>query len=331
MKTSVMERLPVVVVIIVMVGIILMLGFPANAAETYRVISIKSVVSSKTPEIRLKDLVTNKRVLTDVEQELVVMDTPKAKDESIGIVEIAYMLQKHPEMENVRIKGARNITVQKLVDTSMVDKAKRDIIEQIKKESPWKDWDIDVLLSLSDEAIVTKAAPFSKVEVLPSENRNMLGTVNLNIAFIDENGKQVGKSSINPTILKKVMVSVMNSNCKQGQILTQANIQLTPMWLGPEGRNYISNPEECIGRELAKSMAAGEIIRTTDVLNPVCAKKGDVISVECHSGALMVKISAVALDNGRQGENIRVMNQTSRKSFTVELIGEKTASMNAGG
>ncbi len=288
-----------------------------------RVISVKSRVVAKGSCIRLKDIAVNGMALTEAERELEVIEAPTDSDQTIGIVDLAYMLQRYPELMNLRLKGPRTIILQKASDSSAIDKAKGDIVQQIKGMAPWKDWEIDVILSASDESSISKAWPFSKVELLPSENKTMIGSVNLNVAFVDANGRQSGKCILSPTILKKVGVVVLNSNCRQGQILGEGSVKKVPMWLGPENKDYVTELDECLGREIAKSMSAGEIVRSNDILNPVCAKKGDMVWVECRSGALSVRLAVTALEGGRQGDMIKVLNQPTQKTFSIQLTGEK--------
>lgn len=292
-------------------------------ASSKRVISVKPRIVAKGSVVKLRDVAVSCASLTEAEKELEVVEAPVNADENVSLVDLAYMLQRYPELMNLRLKGPRTVVLQKSSDSAVVDKAKADIVQQIKGMAPWKDWEIDVILSASDEAAISKAWPFSRVELLPSENKAMIGAVNLNVAFIDQNGRQSGKSILAPTILKKVGVVVLNSNCRQGQILGEGSIKKVPMWLGPENKDYVTDFEDCLGRELAKSMSAGDIVRSNDILSPVCAKKGDMIWVECRSGALTVRLAVTALEGGRQGDLIKVVNQPTQKVFSVQLTGEK--------
>ena len=288
-----------------------------------RVISVKPRIISKGSCIKLKDIAVNYQSLSEAEKELEVAEAPVNSDETVTLIDLAYMLQRHPELMNVRLKGPRSIVLQKASDSTAIDKAKADIVEQIKGMAPWKDWEIDVILSATDENAISKAWPFVKVELLPSENKTMIGAVNLNVAFVDSNGRQGSKCILSPTILKKVGVVVLNTNCKQGQLLMESSVKRIPMWLGPENKDYVTELDDCLGRELAKSMSAGEIIKANDILNPVCAKKGDMIWVECRSGFMTVRLAVTALEGGRQGDMIKVVNQPTQKTFSVQLTGEK--------
>jgi len=305
----------------------------ASAAEGdgMRVLTVKPRIVSKTASVHLRDVVANYQVLSDEEKEFEITEAPVSSDENLTIVDLAFMLQKYPSLMSARLKGPKTVVLQKIADNSAVEKAKSELVKQIRGMSPWKDWEIDVLLSNSDESLISKASPFSKLEILPSENKTMIGPVNLNVAFLDENGRQTMKGTLNPTILKKVNVVVLNSNGKQGQLLQESFLKKVPMWLGPENKDYISDFNDCVGRELARSMSTGEIMRASDILNPVCAKKGDIIWVECRSGSLMVKLAVTALDGGRQGDMIKVVNKSTQKIFTVELTGERYGVFRIGG
>ncbi len=308
------------------------LQFRASADDSdSRVLSIKPRIVAKGQTICLKDVVSNHQVLTDAEKELEVTETPVSNDETVTLVDLAFMLQKHPSMMSARLKGPKTIVLQRRADNSAVDKAKADLVKQIRSMAPWKDWEIDVMLSASDEAIISKAAPFAQLEILPSENRTMIGAVNLNVAFLDERGKTLMRSSLNPTILKKVNVVVLNSNGKQGQILGESILKKVPMWLGPENKDYVTELGDCVGRELARSMSTGDILKANDILNPVCARKGDIIWVECKSGGLMVKLAVMALEGGRQGDMIKVVNKSTQKMFSVVLASEKYGVYKIGG
>jgi flagella basal body P-ring formation protein FlgA len=226
---------------------------------------------------------------------------------------------------DLRLKGPRNIVLQKASDSAAVEKAKSEIVSQIKALAPWKDWDIDVMLSSSDENSISKAWPFNRVEVLPSENRTMTGPVNLNVAFIDAGGRTSSKCALNPTILRKVEVVVLNANCRQGQILSETMLKRVPMWLGPEGKDCMTDYNACVGRELARTMSTGDIVKANDILNPVCAKRGDMIWVECRDHGLSVKLAVTAMESGRQGDLIKVVNQPTQRTFLVLLVGERQA------
>jgi len=107
--------------------------------------------------------------------------------------------------------------------------------------------------------------------------------------------------------------------------LRKNDIKKVPIWVGGDKKDYIADENHCIGKELAKNLSTGDIIRTNDLLSPVCAKRGDVLWVECRSGALSVRVAATAMENGRMGDVIKVKNNSSKKTFDAELVSEREA------
>jgi flagella basal body P-ring formation protein FlgA len=173
--------------------------------------------------------------------------------------------------------------------------------------------------------LISKAGDFDKVEVRPHENKGMLGTVDFRVTFLDAKGSQIDKMTISPVILRKVEVVVIGSSSKKGHRIKKSDLKKVPMWVGGNNKDYILDENECIGKELAKNMTDGDIIKANDILMPICAKKGDIIWVEYASDSLTVRIAATVLESGRKGDFIRVKNNSSKKIIEVELVDEKQA------
>ncbi len=303
----------------------LLAAFCVDAADAgaERVLILKSRIVTKDTFIKLKDLASNPQILSDTEKELTVIETPTRKDETVNIVDIAYMLQKHPELADLNLRGPKTIVLQRFSGNEYIEKAKNDILASLRSTAPWNDWEIDLQLSPSDESSINRAGAFSKAKVLPSDNKTMVGLVTLNVAFFDEHEKQVYKSSLNPVIMRKTSVVVLSSSCKQGQILSENSLSKVSVWVGGDKKDYITDYDLCVGRELAKNMQAGDILQTSDIMNPICVKKGDMMWIECKSGPLTITIAGTAVEGGRLGEVIKVKNQSSQKIFPVELTGDK--------
>ncbi|OGV54721.1 MAG: flagella basal body P-ring formation protein FlgA [Lentisphaerae bacterium GWF2_52_8] len=302
------------------------LSLRANDGEEHaRVVMIKPRIETRGSVVKMKDMLLNPDLLQEEEKELEIMDTPIRADKSLSLLELACLMQKHPQLHELSIRGPSSVVVQRGSNSEALDKAKQAIIAYLKENAPWKDWEVDVMFSPSDEHLISRVEPFKRVEVFPYDNKGMLGTVALSVAFFNEFDRQVSKQTISPVILKKVYVSVMNSQVKQGRVLNGSELKKVPMWLGADKRDYITDEKDCLGKELAKSMSPGDILKAGDLLNPVCAKQGETVWVECRSGALSVKLAVTAMEAGRKGDMVTVKNQSTQKTFKVEMIGERQA------
>lgn len=295
----------------------------ANADEGTRILNIKECIIAKDDVIRLKDIVSNTGMLTEEERDYEITDTPKTSQTVLSIVDLAYLFQRHESLMNVRLRGPKNITLKRIKSTEYLEKARREILEFVKSNPPWKDWEIDMLLNSSDELSLSRAGAFESLEVKSYENKGMLGPVALSVTLLDNKKKQIEKLTVTPVILRKVDVIVINNNGKIGEKIKKEDLRKVPIWVGGDKKDYVMEENKCVGYELARNISSGDMLHSADILRPVCAKKGDLIWIECKSGALSVRMAATAMENGREGDSVKVMNNSSNKIFSVELTGEK--------
>jgi len=290
-----------------------------------RILRIKSRVTTKGNSVLLRDLVNNPAVLTPEEAEYEVMKTPAENDVNMTIVDIAYMLQRYPSLLNVQLKGERQITFKRVSDMRILDDAKRMMVAYLKSNQPWKEWEIDVVFSANDESLICRTGDFKRLEAVPTDNRSMIGTVDFRVSFYDVQDRLLSRINLSPKIMCRADAFVMRESRPKGDVIAAADLKKVPVWLGDEKKGFITDEKMCIGKELAREVSAGDYLRVSDLINPVCARRGEIIWVTSTSGALSVRLAVQAEQNGRLGEVIRVMNRSTQKTFDVELTGPKSA------
>ena len=71
--------------------------------------------------------------------------------------------------------------------------------------------------------------------------------------------------------------------------------------------------EGAAGMEANRNLAAGNIVRSSDVMRPQLVRRGEPVSIRIVSGALVISAAGRALSGGGKGEPVRVVtNATSR-------------------
>lgn len=294
-----------------------------EAKPAARVFQINDTVVSRNQTIRMRDLISNPAILSDEEADYEMMKTPTQRDVNMSLVDIAYLLQRYPSLVTARIRGPRYVVIKHVSDMRYVDLAKKQMLHYLRNNPPWKGWELDLAFTASDEVIINRAGAFKRLEVMPYDNTNMIGPVGFRISLYDENDHLMTKLNINPVVLRKMEAMVLRENRGIGHIIRSSDLKHSPVWVGGEKKAYITNEKDCVGKELAREVTAGELLRSSDLLNPVCAKRGQMIWVACRSGALSVTLAVLAMENGRLGDTIKVQNRSSNKEFSVELTGSK--------
>ncbi len=307
-------------------GILLLIltQIPVMAGLT-RILNIKPVVESKLKRITLKEFVINDHLLTDAEKEFEIIDTPHDRDKVISLVDFAYLLQQYEEMMNAKVSGPRKIRIKRNINSDSLFKAKAAVIREIKKISPWDEWDVDILFNSNDDTVLNRIKKFDTVDVMPYNNRALLGNIQFRTTFFDNEGREMGKAIVNPVLLKKVDVAVMDIGVKKGHIISRSDLKMIPIWVGSNKKDYVTDPTPCIGRELARSLSTGDLLKSADLMNPICAKKGDIVWIVSKNKGLSITLAGTAMQTGRMGETIRFKNKSSKKIFTAKLIGDKQA------
>ena len=302
-----------------------------SANADVRILDIKGRVAVTSAAVTLVDLVAKPDSLSDYEKELVIADAPEtAEMRRMSLVSIAYLLQKHPELLDVQLRGPNWVTILKTFDMATVAQAKKEILKTLRETAPWKDWRTDVLFSSDDERKLGRAGAFSQLRVVPMDSHGVLGRVPLRVTFLDADELMTSEEAISPVIVRQVQAVVACDALEAGHTLSRHDLQFSPIWAGRDNLNYVSAMDRCIGQELKRRLPPGAVITERDLISPVSARRGDIIWVTCETGELSVRVAVRALETGREGESVRVKNPSSQRVFRVELNGTKSGVLRAG-
>ena len=72
----------------------------------------------------------------------------------------------------------------------------------------------------------------------------------------------------------------------------------------------------------ARAVSAGRLLTWRDIGRRPLVKKGELVEVSAASGLLVVKMKALAMENGGQGETITIRNPESQKNFAATVVDE---------
>lgn len=123
-------------------------------------------------------------------------------------------------------------------------------------------------------------------------------------------------------------VLVATGPLPRGHLLTAADVELAERTLGQQNRGYILDPERAVGFRLKRSLSTGDVVTPGVMVAPPLIEKGQRVTLQARSGALLVQMAGVALEPGLAGDIIRVENSESgrnvegvvRSAKTVEVL-----------
>lgn len=92
--------------------------------------------------------------------------------------------------------------------------------------------------------------------------------------------------------------------------------------------SYFFTIEDVVGQENKRPLKPGKPIISTNLRPPMMIKKGESIILFAQTGQLHVKTQAIALQDGRQGQQIQVQNKQSKRVIDARVTGAGTAKAN---
>ncbi len=119
-------------------------------------------------------------------------------------------------------------------------------------------------------------------------------------------------------------VPVLARNVSKGQLITQEDIELKSFPRSAITGSHISDIKKLVGKSAAKSLAKDRMLTEDDIRNPVTIAKNSAVSAIYRAGGIEVKALAVALEDGSEGEVIRLKNFDSGKVFRAVVMADGT-------
>ncbi len=125
-----------------------------------------------------------------------------------------------------------------------------------------------------------------------------------------------------------ITVPVAKNDMKSGQIITREDIRMDNV-VQESGRRQIDpvDIEDLIGKEVKRSIRAGQNITLKDVQKQVMVEKGKMITLSFTKGGIMLSAKGKALENGGLGDTVRVMNTKSKSVVQGTVTGPETVSI----
>jgi flagella basal body P-ring formation protein FlgA len=92
---------------------------------------------------------------------------------------------------------------------------------------------------------------------------------------------------------------------------------------------YLTELDAAIGMSAKRSIAQGSVIQTQQLDAPLLVRRGEAVVIRAESGVVSVKMTGVAMTDGRRGEQIRIKNKATSRVVEARVVapGQAVVSM----
>lgn len=116
-------------------------------------------------------------------------------------------------------------------------------------------------------------------------------------------------------------VPVPSRSIRKGQIISRSDIKLTELSLRKLGSDVIENIDQIIGQAAKRNLRQNQPIKASELRAPIMIPKGTMVTVSLKANGISLSGTGRALEDGSQGEVIRVLNLQSKRTLEASVVG----------
>ena len=133
------------------------------------------------------------------------------------------------------------------------------------------------------------------------------------------NGEKPWKIYIGAHIHIYKYVWVSNAALQRGQIIEKANIKKEKRDITKLSGRYLLASLPIVGKLMRRNVPANQVLTNIMLESQKLVRRGDRIIIVSQHGAVEVRATGVALNEGSKGDRIRVKNMSSKREFEAYI------------
>lgn len=177
-------------------------------------------------------------------------------------------------------------------------------------------WQVEVDLT-ADQARAVNAATDS----LTAQGKQSTSVGQQPFTIVLGGAKQRTQFEVMATITLPPSIVVAVNSIAKGDMLRASDLQVQRLKPGAVRKDGFETIEQIVGREAARSIAAGQPLDATYVRLPLMVRRGDVVELYARSGGVQVHTRARARDEGSVGDLINVELLSNRRALLARVCG----------
>ncbi len=180
-----------------------------------------------------------------------------------------------------------------------------------------------VVRSVELPGIVRVPAGAVAVHVMPAANRRLLGRVRLELE-VAVDGRPVKTVWVTADLGVYGPVVVATRAVGRGETIVAGDVAVERRDLADVGRGAVGDAGAAIGRVARAPLVPYTPVRSEQIETPPEVHRGDVVLLVAERGGMRITAPGEVRDDAGRGEQVHVVNRTSRKDLIGRVIDANT-------
>ncbi|MBL0921586.1 MAG: flagellar basal body P-ring formation protein FlgA [Phycisphaerales bacterium] len=188
--------------------------------------------------------------------------------------------------------------------------------------------DLQIAFDDPDGSLLSVSGAGRRIDAQPAASANG-SRIPMNI-WVYEADAVVASGIIRADVRVRRTAVIASGALRRGQEISSGDVTLETLWMEPGAGRPITSIDEAVGQVCRTRIPAGTALRADHVERAVIVRRGDLVTVHCVAGGVVVKTPARAQTDGRDGDVIEFKVDRSRRPFLARMSGPGRAVMIAG-
>ncbi len=217
------------------------------------------------------------------------------------------------------------------------------VIEFIEQHSGIDQADLQVTFAANDAPILDQIAWQDRYEFQPLSS-TPVGRVPI-IVRRYRNNQLADTLRVTTDVARRYLAVVAKQSVSRGQTFAPSDVEIREVYLDGTADEPLTDLSRVIGQTAGTVVRAGAIVHRHQLQSPLLVRRGQLVTVRCINGGLVVKTVARATEDGSKNQVIHVRADRSRQTYPARVTGSqevvvmtsndtdthKSAAPNAGG
>ncbi len=197
------------------------------------------------------------------------------------------------------------------------------VLDHLAQQAAAAPQDLRIAFSERDEAQLARSALRDRFEIEPV-GRNTLGRVPLTIRRY--RGSEVAETlRVTADIARRSLAVVATATISRGTLFTRDSIEVQELWVTDARSQPVADPKLVIGQTSKVLLRPGTAVLSEHLEQPVLVQRGELITVRCIVGGLVIRTVGRASEAGAFDQMIQVRNEVTRETFVATVTGPREA------